>query len=289
MTRKLLAYVPDHHTYVEPFGGAAALLFAKPPSPVEVYNDVSGGSVNLFRVIRNPETFEAFRRLVGSTLYSREEYNRCLLDYRNGDDGDSVRRAWRFYVIARFSFGGRFGSGIGMIVRESQRGMAHTCSAWLGAIDRLPEIHERLMRVQIEKKDFRGILNMYDTENTLFYVDPPYVSKTRKSGRYEHELTDNDHEELITRLCGISGMALLSGYRNPLYDQLGGFGWKRVDWKVSCSAAGRTRQTGIQGKGSATRMQPRTESLWISPRALDRLNAGVDQRVLFSGVDEENL
>jgi hypothetical protein len=80
------------------------------------------------------------------------------------------------------SFSAIFGSSWGIVVTKSSRGMASSASKWLGIIDLLPVIHERLMRLQVEHADFRDIFRRYDTPNTFLYVDPPYVPETRRSG-----------------------------------------------------------------------------------------------------------
>jgi len=265
MAAKILKLFPPHRVYVEPFGGGASLLFAKKPSPVEIYNDVDSGLVDLFRVLRDPTRFEQFQRLVSLTPYSREEYCFCRETWEKCDE--DIERAYRWFVVARMSFGGRFGRSWGFAVSKSSRGMSSECSSWLGAIEGLPQVHGRLMRVQIEHSDFRRIIATYDTPETLFYCDPPYMPATRKSGGYRHEMTAEDHEELVALILGVKGMALLSGYRHSAYDALERAGWQRHDYGTTCSAAGRTRATGIRGKGAMLRMQPRTESIWISPRA----------------------
>lgn len=68
------SHFPTHHTYVEPFGGAMAVLLAKPPSPVEVYNDVDQELVNFWRVVRDPATFEQLRHRIALTPYARGEW-----------------------------------------------------------------------------------------------------------------------------------------------------------------------------------------------------------------------
>ena len=264
MIRKILPLFPPHHTYVEPFGGAASLLFAKPPSPVEVYNDLDSSLVHFFRTLRDPEQFNQFHRLVSSTPYAREEYNYCRDTWSECDD---VERAYRWFVVARMSFSGRFGAGWRSIVTASRRGMASTCSAWLSIVDLLPQIHARLMRVQIEHSDWRIVLDRYDTPETLFYLDPPYVSETRRSGGYAHEMTLEDHQDLVDVLLQLRGKVILSGYAHQVYDSLETSGWQRHDWQTVCSAAGRTRATGIQGEGAALAMQARTETAWVSPTA----------------------
>lgn len=263
MVKKLLPLFPPHHTYVEAFGGGASLLFAKRPSPVEVYNDLDGGLVNFFRVLRDPRRFKQLYRLVQSTPYAREEYDFCRETWQ--DCADDVERAWRWFVVARMSFSGRFGSGYGSVVTTSDRGMAGTCSNWLSIIDQLPQIHARLMRVQIENSDWRVILDRYDTLDTLFYLDPPYLPDTRSSGKYKHELTLEDHADLVGVLLDIKGKAILSGYDHEVYTPLADAGWQKHTWATACYAAGRTRNSSLQGAGAALDKQARVECAWVSP------------------------
>lgn len=259
---KLLPLLPAHTLYVEVFGGGASLLFAKRPAEVEVYNDLDGGLVNLFRVLRDPEKFERFRAAVDLTLYSREEYRDCRATWV--ECTDDVERARRFYVVARQSFSGSFGSSWSFC-SQPRNGPDRATGAWLSGLSQLPAIHNRLRAVQIEHSDFRVLFKNYDRPESLFYVDPPYVADTRKGGKYAHEMTDADHRDLVDILRGLKGRALLSGYATPLYAPLEADGWRRQDFAVSCSAAAKTKATGITGAGAATRMQGRTESVWISP------------------------
>jgi len=207
MAAKILQLFPPHRVYVEPFGGGASLLFAKEPSPVEVYNDVDSGLVNLFRVLRDPTRFEQFQRLVSLTPYSREEFCFCRETWEKCDE--DLERAYRWFVVARMSFSGHFGGSWGFAVSASDRGMSTVCSSWLAAIEGLPQVHARLMRVQIEHSDFRRIITTYDTPETLFYCDPPYMPATRKSGGYRHEMAESDHEELVALLLQVKGMVVL--------------------------------------------------------------------------------
>jgi len=267
MTAKLLPLFPmSHHTYVEPFGGGASMLFAKPPSPVEVYNDLDSGLVNFFRVLRDHDKFEEFHRKVSLTPYAREEFYFCRKTWAECED--DVERAYRFFVTARMSFSGDMEGGMSTTVTTSRRGMASMCSKWLSIVDQLPQISERLLRVQIEHQDWRVILERYDTDQTLFYLDPPYIHSTRKAGKYAHEMTDEDHIELVERLLNIKGMAVLSGYAHEIYKPLENTGWERRDWQTACHATGGTRASGLQGKGSVLKRQPRTETAWVSHNCL---------------------
>ena len=264
MVAKLLSLLPPHKIYVEPFGGGASLLFAKEPSPVEIYNDIDSGLVNFFRVIRDPEKFDKFYRLVCLTPYSKEEFEFCRSTWK--ECNDEIERAYRWYVVARMSFSGDFGKGWSFSVTCSRRNMASVCSSWLSVIEMLPQIHQRLMRVQVDHSDFKDIFNTYDTPDTLFYCDPPYIHDTRTGTRYKHEMTDKDHEELVNILLSIKGMAILSGYKHSVYEPLEKAGWLRYDFETACYAAARTRGTKILGDGAAKRKQPRTESVWVSPK-----------------------
>jgi len=263
MVNKLLKLLPPHDSYkiyVEPFGGGASLLFAKKPSPVEVYNDLDEGLVNFFRVLRDEEKFKKFYHKVVLTPYSRKEFYDCRETWVRCED--KIERAYRWYVVARMSFGGMFDSGWGFIVNLSHNGMSAAVSSWLSMVEMLPEIHQRIMRVQIECKDFREIIRTYDTEESFFYVDPPYVPDTRRDGGYKHEMTLEDHKELVEMLLKVKGKVMLSGYAHPVYEPLEKSGWNRIDFKTACHAIGRTRYTGILGEGSAKKKQPRIESVW---------------------------
>ena len=263
MSAKLTPLLPRCHTYVEPFGGGASMLFAREPSPIEVYNDLDSGLVGFFRVLADPAQFEAFHRRVGLLPCAREIYEEYMATW--AEQTDPVERAARWFVVARQSFGGRFNAGWRSAVTSSRCGMAKTCSTWLSCLAGLPDVHARLARVQIEHADYRVIFDRYDTPDTLFYVDPPYAHGTRSAVKYAHELTDADHDDLVDLLLSRRGMVALSAYETDLYAPLADAGWHRREWQTACYAAGRTRATGIQGAGAAHRMQSRTEVLWRNP------------------------
>jgi DNA adenine methylase len=262
-----LARIP-HTRYVEPFGGGASVLANKPPVAVETYNDLDGALYDFFSVLADPRQFRQFLRLVRYLPYSRQFYNEYRASWKL--ETDRVRRVAQWYYVARQSFGGDFGHSWGSAVTASNRGRAMTTSTWQSALAGLPALHERFSRVQIENADWRVIIERYDTPETLFYCDPPYVMSTRKAGGYAHELSDVDHADLAAALLRIQGRAVLSGFAgHGLYDGLEAAGWQRLDRVTASYAAGRTRHTGIQGEGAATRMQKRVESLWISPAAVE--------------------
>ena len=262
MITSLLPLFPKHDKYVEVFGGGASLLFAKSPVGFEVYNDIDEGLITFFRVLREPALFHRFLHKVRMTPYSRSEYVRALHDWHKLTD--PVERAFNWFLVARWSFGGRFGSGFGTVTNDIKSGMASTVSCWVNLIKKLPVLHERIMRVQIECQDWRRIIERYDGPGTFLYVDPPYLQETRKFGGYAHELTREDHDELIERLLEYPRLVMLSGYAHSMHDTLIEHGWWTTSFMASCSAAGRVRHSKLKGVGSANLRQPRVETVWTN-------------------------
>lgn len=253
----------EHKYYVEPFGGGASILLAKQPKSVETYNDIDSGLYDLFRVLADHSLFLQFERQVALLPWSRQFYNDYVRMWR--DEKDLIMRVAMWFLIARQSFSGNFEGSWSSSVTTSCHNKASTASKWLSNIDNLPAIHARLQRVQIENDDWRNILFRYDTNDTLFYCDPPYVPETRSGGTYNHEMTINDHIELVNVLLNVKGMVVLSGYAHKIYNPLTEAGWHTIIWNTASYAAGRTRNSNLIGKGSAMLNQARTEVLWISP------------------------
>jgi DNA adenine methylase len=240
--KKLIPYTKvEHMTYLEPFGGGGSLLFAKEPSGVECFNDLNSDLVNFFRVLRSEEQFKQFCKTVNLIPYSREEYNLARETYT---EGAPVERAVKFFLVARMSFGGLFCTGFGRSITASYREMSSETSKYLSTIDRLPEIHERLMRVQIENQDFRKLIPAFDRETTLIYCDPPYAILTRNTttAKYQHEMSDQDHIELVNILLGLKSKCFVSCYFNSTYQPLLDAGWFKKDWQTSCNLASRTKK-----------------------------------------------
>jgi len=168
----LLPLLPAAHHYCEPFAGSGAVLLNRAPSPVETYNDLDGEVVNFFRVLR--EQKEALTEAIGLTPFSREEFGiACLLE----PDLSPLERARRFYVRARqVRTGLAQTASIGRWANckdTSRAGMSGVVSRWLGGVEALPEIAERLLRVQIENRPAVDVIRLYDSPQTLFYCLAP--------------------------------------------------------------------------------------------------------------------
>lgn len=274
----IVSLLPDHTTFIEACGGMAAVIFAKPKSRLEVYNDLDAGLVGFFRVLRDPEQCAELRRRLDLTPYARDELRDAAGSWDAPDVmDDPIERARRWFVMVQMSFAGRVDRSVGW--RFTTRPGHNPATSFRTATARLQLFSSRLAHVQVEHIDVRQLIRAYDGPDVCFYVDPPYVHGTRnRENGYRHELTDADHAELLDLLCACRGKVLLSGYDHPLYSRALA-GWERIETTVACSAVGRTRQLGLKGAGAVYGAgQTRVECLWISPNALR-------QRRLFADGD----
>ena len=214
----VIGHLPPHRCYVEPFGGGASVLLRKDQVEVEVYNDLAGAVVNFFRVLR--DRGEELVAKLQLTPFALDEYAAS----REPTD-DPVEAARRFFVR---SWGGH--SGVEGCARRDRgwrrtpdrdvaRQMARTVDEALVTAAR------RLRGVAIDCKDYREVLEAYDTADTLFYVDPPYVqsSRARWNGPSDgygaaYEMDDDGHRELLERLLRLRGRVVVSGYPSEMYD-----------------------------------------------------------------------
>ncbi|MCI0438436.1 MAG: DNA adenine methylase [Chloroflexi bacterium] len=222
----LLPLLPEAKHYCEPFGGSAAVLINRQPSSIETYNDMDGEVVNFFRVLRDQK--ESLIEAIGLTPFSKEEFERAVTESRDGLS--DLERARRFYIRAR-----QVRTGLAQTASTgrwahcrltSRAGMAGAVSRWLGAIEDLPLIAQRLLRVQIEHDSAINVMKRYDSEETLFYCDPPYPHESRGDSKaYRYEMTDEEHRELASVLHEVKGKVALSGYHCELMDEL------YSDWK----------------------------------------------------------
>ena len=209
LRKQIINIIPPHTCYVEPFAGAAWVLFGKPPSDVEVINDIDGELINFFRVIKYQP--EDFLRSFDLELVSRAEFERlAALDISTLSN---VERAHRFYYIIMAGWGGelkypRFQTSI------SDGGHGNRL---IGALKRLREriepVHQRLRTVIIENLDWETCINRYDREKTVMYIDPPYpMNKVN----YLHNMQEwEDHKRLAHRLHTTQCRWILSSYDIP--------------------------------------------------------------------------
>jgi DNA adenine methylase len=217
----LLPLLPECHHYCEPFAGSGAVLINRAPAPVETYNDIDGDVVNFFRVLR--DYHEELIRAISLTPFSREEYHQAI--YGDIDGISDVERARRFYIKARQTRTGLAQTAsLGRWANckdTSRSGMSGVVSRWLGGVEALDEIAQRLIRVQIENRPAVDVIRLYDSEKTLFYCDPPYLHSTRGDSKaYGFEMSEDQHREFAEAVNECKGMVAVSGYDHSLMDDL---------------------------------------------------------------------
>jgi DNA adenine methylase len=248
----VLPHLLDMRYYCEPCGGSGAVLLNRKRSELDTYNDLDNNVVAFFRAIR--DTPNALIRLLAFTPHSREEYRLAL---EPAADITDLERARRFYVRITQSRNAAPGNASWAYAkRDGKRVRKFTHVENLK--DRIKWVAARLRGVQIENDSAINVIRRYDTEETFFYLDPPYHPDSRNTHQhsssphdYLHEMTDADHQELAVELHCCLGKVAISGYRCDAMDQYYG-DWRRYD----------DEPKGIPGtnrKGSK-----RQESLWIS-------------------------
>lgn len=257
----VIKHFPPHRCYVEPFGGAAGVLIQKDRAYAEVYNDLDGDIVNLFRVLREPGQCARLIDQLLLTPYARDEFAAA---YEPTED--PIERARRTLIRAEMGFGsvGATKGHTGFRI-DTRRKHGTAQALWARFPESLARVCDRLSGVMIENRPALNVIDQHDAEDTLFYVDPPYLMSTRcvsaRHGRYYHcEMTGDDHHQLLAKLCAAKGMVVLSGYPSDAYKEalLGG-GWVMAKTEARISAA----------RGTALR----TECLWLNPacsRAIER-------------------
>lgn len=248
----IIAHLPPHRCYVEPFGGAASVLLRKPRSYAEVYNDLDGTLVEIFRVLRDPAQADRLIRELELTPFAREEF---VLAYEGS--ADPVERVRNTMIRSFMGFGSDGASGVFRTGFRANSNRSGTTPArdWTNYTPALRVICERIRPtdgspggVTVENRDAVEVMRAHDGPQTVHYVDPPYLPETRSAGNrrrgaayhaYVHDMTTEDHPRLLAALRELRGMVVLSGYPSALYDrELEG--WHRID-RAAHADGGRDR------------------------------------------------
>jgi DNA adenine methylase len=265
LAKHIIALMPRHLHYVEPYAGGLAVLLEKDPFDrskywgkkcyeqgiSEVANDIHRELTNFWRVLQREDPFVVFQRRVEATPFSQVEWEEAEARQHPTDDLD-VEAAVAFFIRCRQSRAGGFKDFATLSRNRTRRQMSEQASAWWTCVEGLPAVSARLRRVVILNQPALDVIRREDGPRTLFYLDPPYLHETRATpGTYQHEMTTAEHRELLTVIRQCTGKVMLSGYPNSFYDnELDG--WRRQDFSIDNKAAG----------GKAKRKM--TEALWMN-------------------------
>jgi DNA adenine methylase len=250
LAKRIVALMPRHLQYVEPFAGGLAVLLARDPNDPklwlandaahrgvsEIANDLNGRLTHFWRVLQRPETFEPFYRIVQAMPFGEPEWQDAA---GRLDHPDPVERAVAFFVRCRQSLAGRMGTFTGITRTRTRGGHNAEANAWWNAIDGLPAVRERLKWVVILNDPALDVIRGHDEPTTLHYCDPPYLPSTRAAKEVygAYEMSEDDHRELLDVLLSVKGKVILSGYPSELYDTTLA-GWTRHTFDIANHAAG---------------------------------------------------
>lgn len=197
IAKQIIAMLPKHVTYAEPFAGGAQVFFAKEPSRVEVLNDLDGELVNFYRVAQLH--YEELIRYMRFTVVSRKYFD--LLKATDVETLTDIQRAAREFYLQKTSYAGRV---------KGQNFRTGTIQPPSFNPERIPELieetHQRLARVQLECLPYEKVLAKYDSKGTCFYVDPPYFGVKH----YKFNLDPDDFRLMAERLGNLEGSFVLS-------------------------------------------------------------------------------
>lgn len=257
----IIGNFPPHRCYVEPFGGAASVLIRKPRSYAEVYGDLDGHVVNLFRVLQDSALSALLIQRLELTPFARAEFE---LAWEPTED--RIESARRLIIRSFMGFGSHAHNDMSKGPKttgfraNSNRSGTTPAHDWAHYPECLGAIVARMRGVIIEHRGALQVMRQHDGPETLHYVDPPYLPETRGRAnkydpkhKYRHELTVDDHVELLETLRALDGMVLLSGYPATLYDDI------LPDWKR------------YERIAMADGARKRTEVLWMNPACTDAL------------------
>ena len=195
-----------HRIYVEVFGGAGHLLFYKEKSEIEVYNDIDKRLVNFFRIIKNEDDFKKFKEIIQNYKFNKKSFIEAKENINKTND--KVMKAVYFFVLNRLSYAGNCQSYSKCLKkRKSYKNIIKFY---------LDYAHNRLKDVIIENLDFKDCILKYDSKDTLFFIDPPYL---KSEGLYDYELTTERHLELLKLVKSCKAKVILCSDNNEVYKE----------------------------------------------------------------------
>lgn len=255
MAKWICSLMPPHRSYLEPFFGSGAVLFNKPPSAIETVNDIDGDITNFFKILR--EQPDKLAEAISLTPYSREAFDDAH-ENRGTEDFD---RAYRFAIRSKMGHGFKTYQKTGFKIDVYGRERSYCVGCWNRMPQDLLNAASRLKGVQIENRPALDVIRKFNHDNVLIYADPPYLLDTRGGKQYRHEMSEQDHLDLLDTLRQHKGYVILSGYPHEMYDvELKG--WSRV-----------------AKKSYNQNSDPRTEVLWCN----------FELPLLFSFLDEGDV
>ena len=199
LINKILPLIPEHKGYVEVFGGSGVVLLNKEQSKWEVLNDFDGNLMNFWKVIQTkPREFvDSFK----FELVSRQLFDEYKAKYKTDDYESDVERAKIFYYLVKAGFGADMKNPVFGTGKDRNRLRLEQI------VDDIKNTYKRIQKTTIENRSFEKLFPTYDSEDTFFYLDPPY----RKTKQYATgKFTDEQYEALRDCLANAEGKFLMT-------------------------------------------------------------------------------
>ena len=242
----IVSQFPRHTHYLEPYCGSAAIFFNKAPADHEILNDLNSSIVNLFQVLRNPESVQILAEQIDYTPWAESEYELYEKNYDESDD--PIENARRFLIRSWQAHGGTIYQVSGW-KHNGLRGTTYPTRLWRQLPERLLATVDRLKNAEIRNRPALEMIAYYNSPDTLIYADPPYMLSTRARKYYRYEMSDDEHVALLNALDVHRGPVVLSGYATSLYDQ------RLKHWHRICTPA------------ATEHGNTRIEVLWLNQKA----------------------
>jgi len=234
MAAKILPHLPYRKTYVEPFCGSCAILLRRTKSDFEIANDMHFGIISFYKTLQMPDILDQLIERLELTVNSREEFEYCH-DQVMKANLDPIEQAACFLYSMVYSFSS---GGLGY----SRSTTSPLCSTTLDKrLQELPDVTKRIQNVVFECGDWLQSTLEYDSPDTVYYFDPPYLGADPRY-LFNRLHTEEAHRKIITTIKKLKGFVAISGYAHPLYDDET-FWTDRIEWKQNVSICRTERST----------------------------------------------
>jgi len=221
MAKRIISMIPEHETFIEPFCGGSAVLFAKPISKKEVLNDLNPFVFAFWNQMAT--NFEQLQKFIQSILHSKSQFSEALNIYKGLIESSELEKAVAFWVLTNQSFS----SNIGSSWSYAKTTVNKTGISLANKRENFHVYEGRLKNCTIERIDAIDCIKKYDNKEAFFYVDPPYFNADMGHyGGYKEKHFDN----LLQCLSQIEGKFILSCYPNDLINK---FDWTRIDLEMT--------------------------------------------------------
>jgi len=205
IAKRIVSLIPKHKIYCEPFFGGGAVFFKKPPSKLEVINDINDRLMTFYRVIQDDH--ESLFNAIKNTPHSESFHKLAREIYNKRTDYDKVGMAWAVWMMTNSSFtgsphgswrwcNGSAGSHVGRVLSKKRNELSEA-------------LYNRLRYVQISSREALRVIENRDTEDAFFYLDPPYPGANQK---HYYGYKFKEYRELLETLSNLRGKFILSNY-----------------------------------------------------------------------------